>query len=69
MMRVHACVAYECVDFDNLKHELGVLCDIRSDWPQGYPDCAGSSQSPINLSSSTQLVVEVRTIVLRYFVL
>ena len=57
------------VNFDNLKHELGVLCAIRSDWSKGYPDCAGSSQSPINLSSSTQTVAEVRTIVLRYFAL
>ena len=57
------------MDFDNLKHEVGVLCTIRSDWFRGFPDCGGTSQSPINLSGSTQLVVEVRIILLRSFVL
>ncbi|CAM9471667.1 unnamed protein product [Ascophyllum nodosum] len=31
-----------------------------SDWFRGFPDCGGTSQSPINLSGSTQLVVEPR---------
>ena len=33
---------------------------VRSDWFQGFPDCGGSAQSPINLAASTHTVVEVK---------
>ena len=46
----------------HLTRRINRMYAVRSNWFQGFPDCGGTAQSPINLAASTHAVVEVRNI-------